>query len=86
MDGKAIAAHNYLEHMLLDETVKPTMLPLSLLEAITNDFSGDREIGRGGFAVVYKVWATLNLPTQSRLLLWETQLRADKRSHNCREC
>ncbi|RLN04607.1 hypothetical protein C2845_PM13G00960 [Panicum miliaceum] len=54
MDGKASAAHNYLEHMLFDESVKPTKLPLSLLEAITNNFSDDHEIGRGGFAVVYK--------------------------------
>ncbi|KAG2576250.1 hypothetical protein PVAP13_6NG015268, partial [Panicum virgatum] len=54
MDGKASAAHNYLEHMLFDGSVKPTKLPLSLLEAITNNFSDDHEIGRGGFAVVHK--------------------------------
>jgi hypothetical protein len=30
-------------------------LPLSLLEEITNGFSDAQEIGRGGFAVVYKV-------------------------------
>ncbi|KAG2547033.1 hypothetical protein PVAP13_9KG529060 [Panicum virgatum] len=29
-------------------------LPLSLLEAITNNFSDERVLGRGGFAVVYK--------------------------------
>jgi len=44
MDGKASAAQNYLEHMLFDGSVKPTKLPLSLLEAITNNFSGDHEI------------------------------------------
>ena len=41
--------------MLVDETAVPKALPLSLLEDITDDFSDDREIGRGGFAVVYKV-------------------------------
>ncbi|EMS52610.1 Cysteine-rich receptor-like protein kinase 26 [Triticum urartu] len=34
--------------------VEPKALPLSLLEDITNRFSEEREIGRGGFAVVYK--------------------------------
>ncbi|CAN6281743.1 unnamed protein product [Urochloa humidicola] len=48
------AAHNVLEHMLLDDIAKPTKLPLSLLEAITDNFSSEQEIGRGGFAVVYK--------------------------------
>uniref|UniRef100_N1R3B6 Coatomer subunit beta'-2 n=1 Tax=Aegilops tauschii TaxID=37682 RepID=N1R3B6_AEGTA len=37
-----------------DETADPKALPLSLLKDITNDFSNDRQIGRGGFAVVYK--------------------------------
>jgi len=40
--------------MLLNESAEPTDLPLSLLKEITNDFSDHREIGRGGFAVVYK--------------------------------
>jgi hypothetical protein len=55
MDGQATAALDHLELMLLDETVEPKALPLSLLESITNGFSTDREIGRGGYAVVYKV-------------------------------
>jgi hypothetical protein len=41
--------------MLCDENAKPNALPLSLLEEITNDFSEERVIGRGGFAVVYKI-------------------------------
>ncbi|KAF8673443.1 hypothetical protein HU200_049008 [Digitaria exilis] len=40
--------------MLVDESVQPTDVPLSLLEYITNSFSDDKQIGRGGFAVVYK--------------------------------
>nr|AGT16786.1 Protein kinase-like domain [Saccharum hybrid cultivar R570] len=54
MDGKVSVGYNVLERMLLNENEKPTKLPLSLLEAITNNFSNEQEIGRGGFAVVYK--------------------------------
>uniref|UniRef100_A0ACD6A3V6 Uncharacterized protein n=1 Tax=Avena sativa TaxID=4498 RepID=A0ACD6A3V6_AVESA len=54
MDGQASAALLHLEHMLLDETAEPKALPLSLLESITDGFSPDHQIGRGGFAVVYK--------------------------------
>uniref|UniRef100_A0ACD5W3J3 Uncharacterized protein n=1 Tax=Avena sativa TaxID=4498 RepID=A0ACD5W3J3_AVESA len=43
-----------LECMLCDETADPKALPLSLLEEITYGFSDEQEIGRGGFAVVYK--------------------------------
>lgn len=43
-----------LECMLLDEAIEPKALPFLLLENITNDFSYKKEIGRGGFAVVYK--------------------------------
>uniref|UniRef100_A0ACD5ZGI7 Uncharacterized protein n=1 Tax=Avena sativa TaxID=4498 RepID=A0ACD5ZGI7_AVESA len=43
-----------LECMLRDEAADPKALPLSLLEKITDDFSDEQEIGRGGFAVVYK--------------------------------
>jgi len=43
-----------LESMLLDEAAEPRALPFSLLEEITNSFSYKHEIGRGGFAVVYK--------------------------------
>ncbi|CAN6331711.1 unnamed protein product [Urochloa humidicola] len=44
----------FLECMLLDASAEPTNLPLSFLKAITDNFSDDRQIGRGGFAVVYK--------------------------------
>ena len=44
-----------LERMLLDPSAEPINLPLSLLKAITNDFSDHRKIGSGGFANVYKV-------------------------------
>jgi hypothetical protein len=55
MAGQVSTSRNDLECMLLDETSEPTALPLSLLEDITCGFSEDQEIGRGGFAVVYKV-------------------------------
>ncbi|VAH84034.1 unnamed protein product [Triticum turgidum subsp. durum] len=53
MDRQASARID-LECMLLDETKQPRGLPLPLLEGITRSFSDDNEIGRGGFAVVYK--------------------------------
>jgi serine/threonine protein kinase len=62
-----------LEQMLVDETVEPMALPLSLLENITGGFDVGQEIGRGGFAIVYKVYVddtrfqismTLNFQTQ----------------------
>lgn len=47
---------NLLVRMVSDETCsEPTDLSLSLLKKITKDFSDDLQIGRGGFAVVYKV-------------------------------
>ncbi|KAM0891218.1 hypothetical protein ACQ4PT_026535 [Festuca glaucescens] len=54
MERKASTARSDLEQLLVDETAEPKALPLSLLEDITGDFSADQEIGRGGFAVVYK--------------------------------
>ena len=34
-------------------------LPLQYLKDITDNFSSDREIGRGGFGVVYKVYTII---------------------------
>lgn len=53
-------ARDLLDRMLLDASAEPTALPLSLLRSITNDFSDDRQIGSGGFAVVYKVLVILD--------------------------
>jgi hypothetical protein len=55
MDREASNKLNLLEHMLDDPSAGPTDLPLSLLTEITNNFSDDQEVGRGSFAVVYKV-------------------------------
>uniref|UniRef100_A0ACD5TYV0 Uncharacterized protein n=1 Tax=Avena sativa TaxID=4498 RepID=A0ACD5TYV0_AVESA len=54
MDLEANSAQNVLERMLIDKNAKPRDLRLSLLEDITDHFSPVHEIGRGGFAVVYK--------------------------------
>ena len=44
-----------LENILQDPSEPPVSLPLEFLEAITDNFSSDHELGRGGFGVVYKV-------------------------------
>ncbi|XP_051179805.1 uncharacterized protein [Lolium perenne] len=54
MDDQVSTTRSDLEHMVQDENAKPRPLQLSVIEGITNGFSDDREIGRGGFAVVYK--------------------------------
>jgi hypothetical protein len=54
MNSEAII-HNILECMVPDTSAEPRDLPLSVLKDITNNFSDDEEVGRGGFAVVYKV-------------------------------
>ena len=54
MSRQASAARNDLEHMLSHENEQPKALQLSLLEDITDGFFENRQIGSGGFAVVYK--------------------------------
>jgi len=44
-----------LENILQDPSEPPVSLPLEFLKAITDNFSSDHELGRGGFGVVYKV-------------------------------
>lgn len=66
MDHPEPSVRDRLEHMLLDVSAEPIDLPLSLLKAITNDFSDDLKIGLGGHAVVYKVRMRL---TSSYLML-----------------
>ncbi|TVU26829.1 hypothetical protein EJB05_29394, partial [Eragrostis curvula] len=53
MDYDAYDEWNFLGRMLMDENAEPTNLPLSLIKSITNNFSYDMEIGRGGFSTVY---------------------------------
>jgi len=54
--------HDVLERLQHDESAKPCALPLSLLRAITNNFNGAWEIGRGEFAAVYKVQYYVPIP------------------------
>lgn len=54
MVGESSRCRN-LESMLQDIQAKPCNLSLELLSDITDNFSDKREIGRGGFGVVYKV-------------------------------
>ena len=79
MDCEASVVHNLLERMIVDESIEPTGLPLALLKAITNNFSDNQQIGRGGFAVVYKVhiiFVSLNL-----LQSWSQLI--DVKAHAC---
>jgi hypothetical protein len=46
---------------ILDGREKPTNLPFSLLKNITGNFSEDRVVGHGGFAIVYKVTFTCKI-------------------------
>jgi serine/threonine protein kinase len=55
MDREASSEHDVLSRKLLDECTEPTRIPFSFLDEVTNGFSDDLEIGRGRFAVVYKV-------------------------------
>jgi hypothetical protein len=57
------SSSNVLEHIMLDESAEPTNLPLALLQHITENFADERQVGRGGFGVVYKV----NLGSHSEL-------------------
>jgi len=66
MDYEA-SMHDVLERLLHDESAEPCALPLSLLRAITNNFNGAWEIGRGAFAAVYKV-LYVSLPTSTLCL------------------
>uniref|UniRef100_A0ACD5WE33 Uncharacterized protein n=1 Tax=Avena sativa TaxID=4498 RepID=A0ACD5WE33_AVESA len=47
-------ASSVLEHIILDKSMGPTNVPLALLQHLTEDFADKRQIGRGGFGVVYK--------------------------------
>jgi hypothetical protein len=55
MDLESVTTRTELESMLSNKDAEPRALALSLLKEITNNFSDDKEIGYGGFAVVYKV-------------------------------
>ncbi|XP_066337456.1 G-type lectin S-receptor-like serine/threonine-protein kinase At1g61370 [Miscanthus floridulus] len=53
MDG-AYNRNDAIEIVLNDPSAKPCDLSLDYLRYITNGFSSERELGRGGFGVVYK--------------------------------
>jgi hypothetical protein len=71
--------HDLLERMLHDANLEPTQLPLSFRKIITDNFSDGRQIGSGGFAVVYKYQNSI--PNSSILLKKRLKVRADKATH-----
>lgn len=44
-----------MESILQDQNSKPHNIPVQYLREITNDFSDERVLGKGGSGVVYKV-------------------------------
>lgn len=54
MAGESTKYHDLVE-IMKDERENPCNLPLQYLQDITNNFSEERELGRGSFGVVYKV-------------------------------
>ncbi|CAL5039062.1 unnamed protein product [Urochloa decumbens] len=48
------SGHHDLEKVLKDQNEKPCNLPLQYLQEITNNFSEERELGRGAFGLVYR--------------------------------
>ncbi|CAL5053403.1 unnamed protein product [Urochloa decumbens] len=48
------SGHHDLEKILKNQNEKPCNLPLQYLQEITNNFSEERELGRGAFGVVYR--------------------------------
>jgi len=55
MDGKSSTSNNEQQVMLSEQM----LMSFELLKEITNGFSADQIIGRGGFSVVYKVYAVI---------------------------
>lgn len=54
MDCEA-SMDDLLERMLLDASIEPPYLQFADLKACTDNFADDKQIGKGGFATVYKV-------------------------------
>lgn len=50
-----------LEDLLQQPNVTPICLPVEFLKAITCNFSNEKELGTGGYGVVYKVWLIIFL-------------------------
>uniref|UniRef100_M8CYQ2 Cysteine-rich receptor-like protein kinase 25 n=1 Tax=Aegilops tauschii TaxID=37682 RepID=M8CYQ2_AEGTA len=67
--------HDVLEH-ILDGTEEPTNLPFELLKNITGNFSEEREIGHGGFGMVYKEKTILHMDLKPDNILLDNNMVA----------
>lgn len=68
------SASNVLEHIVLDQSAEPTNLPLALLKHITEDFNDRRQIGCGGFGIVYKVSLDSKISNRKRFFTSSVEL------------
>ena len=57
-----------MENELQDASETPREFTFQWLQRITNDFSEEREVGRGGFGTVYKVLLLLTIFLMKLLL------------------
>jgi hypothetical protein len=55
MTYEQTSKHEDLELIVSDANAAPVQLSYSYVKSITNNFSKEREIGRGGYGIVYKV-------------------------------
>ncbi|KAF7098956.1 hypothetical protein CFC21_105916 [Triticum aestivum] len=76
MDLRGGVTQIELEYMVHDEDAEPIALPFPLLEKLTDYFSDELIIGRGGFAVVYK--AVLDNGTVAVKRLFNTHMHEEQ--------
>jgi coatomer subunit beta' len=67
MDDCKCSSDDMLEHILQDPNSMPRVMTLEYLKRITDNFSDERLLGKGGFANVYKVRLNHNIFPSSHI-------------------